>query len=146
MGRRKTREVWRSRSGRTYLDCTVHPGAVLSHYIQWQRPSGGYATIPEPEPDTINVAVLAEHPVELDLDHIYYYRPRLTQGYWISFGTSKNPQQTLDTIKEPWLAYWTNPKANNPRPYIYPQIPTMSLAKDIPQGQRWKFTEQINDL
>jgi hypothetical protein len=145
MGRTKKRETWLTKSGQHVVDYTLHPGAVLSHYIAWQRPAGGYATIPDPEPDTINVAVLAKQPVDLKLPHVYHARPRSDQRFWISFGRADDPKQTLAAVTDPWAAYWINPKAAQPRPYIHQPIPTFSLAKDIPAGERWRYIDKICD-
>lgn len=143
MGRSRKNEIWLAKTGQRVIDYTIHPGAVLSQYIAWQRPAGGYATIPDPEPDTINVAIVAKKPIDLNLRHVYYAKPKSDPRFWISFGRSDNPQQTIDAITDTWIACWTNPKANNPRPYIYQQIPTLSLAKDIPQGFRWQYIDKF---
>lgn len=145
MGRARKRETWITKTGQTLIDYGVHPGAVLSQYIGWQRPAGGWATIPDPEPDTINVAILAKRPVMLDLDHTYYVRPTVDKRFWISFGRSNNIKETIHNVKEPWIAYWANPKANNPRPYLHKQLPTTYFASDIPTGQRWRYMEQFTE-
>lgn len=143
MGRAKRRETWLTKSGQQISDFGLHPGALLSHYISWQRPAGGYATIPDPEPDTVNVAIMSLRPVNLNLPHVYFVRPRMDQRYWISFGRSDDPDLTIKQVKEPWIASWTNPKAAPPRPYRYDQLPVMSLASDIPTGERWRYMEQF---
>jgi len=139
----KKRETWLTKSGQTLIDYGLHPGALLSQYITWQRPAGGYATIPDPEPDTINVAILAKKPVMLDLPHVYFMQPQQDKRFWISFGRSDNPRKTVDGVKDFWIAHWINPTAATPRPYIHQEFQVISLAKDIPAGTRWKYMEQF---
>jgi len=143
MGRMRRREIWLDKNGEPVSDFGWHPGSVLSYYIGWQRPTGAWATIPDPEPDTINVAVLARQPVLLDLPHVYHTKPKTKQGYWISFGRSDNPQATIDSVEGEWIASWTNLKANKARVYQHKELPMMTFAKDIPVGKRWQFVEQF---
>jgi hypothetical protein len=143
MGRARRREIWLDHNGEQLKDFGLHPGAVLSFYIGWQRPTGAWATIPDPEPDTINVAVLSDKPVLLDLPHVYHAQPRTKQGYWISFGRSNNPSETINSLEEPWIASWTNLKANPARVYQHRELPRMTFAKDIPQGQRWQYIDKF---
>lgn len=145
MGRAKRRETWLTKSGQRIADYGYHPGALLSQYIAWQRPNGGYATIPDPEPDTINVAILSRSPVNLDLTHTYHYRPSIDPRFWISFGRSDNIKKTIDSVSEPWIAYWTNSNAAQARPYIHQQLPVMSFAKDIPAGERAQYMERFSE-
>lgn len=137
--RRRNYAEWLDRWG-TVAEYDLHPGSVLAKHMQWTKPTDGYASMHGPEPDTINVGVLAPYMIALGLEHEYYYR--VEQGpLWVSFGWSADPKQTLAAITRPVVATWSSDNARAPREIKYHTMPDNIMAKNFPQEHRWQYSD-----
>lgn len=137
--RRKNYAAWTDRWNMP-IDYDLHPGALLAKYMQWSKPTDGFANMKGPEPDTINVGVLAPYMITLGLEHEYYYRVK--EGpLWVSFGWSPNPQATISNITKPIVGKWFTNTYKNPREIRYDTIPDNILAKNFPKEHRWQYND-----
>lgn len=137
--RRRNYAQWRNQWN-SPIEYVVHPGSILAKHMQWVKPQDGYANIHGPEPDTINVGVLAPYMVELGLEHEYYARLE-DKPLWVSFGWSPDPLATLKAIRKPYVAVWHVDKVREPREVKYPPMPDNIMAKDIPKTENWRHRD-----
>jgi hypothetical protein len=143
--RTKRRIQWLDKHGRA-IDYHVNPNILLAQTMQWQYNHTGYTYYFGPEPDNISVAFLSHKPLDIDLDFIYHVRPSMLQPYWINFGYHNDPINLVREIyTRDWIAYWINAAAKPLREYRQPAEPAYYMARDIPQGERWRYIEQISE-
>lgn len=114
--KRKRTTVWYDRSGQV-SEFRIHPGNLLASHTAWSRRQDDYsAYISGPEPDVVNVGVLASEPIDLGLDYVYYVKPDPTVPQWISFGWCDKPKALIKSLSnQSWTDYWVNGNAKNPR-------------------------------
>lgn len=137
--RKRNQGTWHNRWG-DEVEYTIHPGVILARHMQWARSPDGFASMSGPEPDTINVAVLAPYTVTLELEHEYY--ARVDEGpLWISFGWSSDPAATIAQVRVPIVASWQCATAQAPREIKYPHMPDFIMAKDLPAVDRWRHND-----
>jgi hypothetical protein len=137
--RRKTFAEWTNRWG-DRVEYAAHPGAMLARHMQWIKPTDGFATMSGPEPDSVNVAVLAPYTVTLGLEHEYYARVE-GKPLWVSFGHSSDPESTLKAVKTPIVATWQSKTARAPRPHREHLMPDWILANRMPENERWRYND-----
>jgi hypothetical protein len=131
--RRRNLAQWRNKWN-SAVEYNTHPGSILAKYMEWIKPTDGYANMHGPEPDTINVGVLSPQIIQLGLEHEYYCRQ---DGMWLSFGWSADPEKTLANITRPYAAVWHSDNTKQPREVKYPLIPDNIMANNIPADENW---------
>jgi len=137
--RRKTHAEWINRWGKN-VEYAIHPGTILARHMQWIKPTDGFASMSGPEPDTVNVAVLAPYMVSMGLEHEYY--ARVDSGpLWISFGYSTDAESTIRQITKPIVATWQSKTNRAPRPSKDYIMPDWILANRMPENERWRYND-----
>lgn len=114
--KRKKTTVWYDRGGQV-SDYKIHPGNLLATHTAWTKNPDDYSSyISGPEPDVVNIGVLALEPIDLGLDYVYYVKPDPQKPEWISFGWTLTPKALIKQLADkPWRSYWINPRAQLPR-------------------------------
>jgi len=137
--RRSNHAEWTTSRG-DIAEYDIHPGSVLSKHMEWSRSQDGHACIFGPEPDNINVAVLAPYIITLGLEHEYYYRVKNTRQ-WVSCGVSEDTAATLASVTRPIIAQWSTIKVRPLRPVKYPRIPDNIMSRDLPRENCWQWND-----